>query len=95
MRESGTQPDEFFFRHRGKREAEGALADAMADYRPLPGNHPYWSDGAPQSMLIDEVESIWSAIAENDDWQPLADKVAALRRMGEAHGPAPAPAGHV
>ncbi|MDP4574776.1 YdiU family protein [Qipengyuania sp. G39] len=95
LRESGTQPDEFFFRHQGKREAEGALADAMADYRPLPSNHPYWSDGAPQSMLIDEVESIWSAIAENDDWQPLADKVAVLRRMGEAHGPAPAPAGHV
>ena len=45
-------------------------------------------------MLIDEVESIWSAIDENDDWQPLFDKVAALRRMGEAHGPALAPAGH-
>ncbi|WP_435202454.1 protein adenylyltransferase SelO family protein [Qipengyuania sp. 902] len=94
LRESGVTPDEFFFRHRGKRAAKGALADAMADYRALPGNHPYWSDEGPQSMLIDEVESIWLAIAEKDDWQPLADKVAALRRMGEAHGPVPTPAGH-
>ncbi len=90
LRESGITPDEFFFRHRGKRAAEGALAD----YRPLPSDHPYWSDQAPQSMLIDEVESIWSAIDQEDDWQPLVAKVAALRRMGEAHGPAPAPAGH-
>jgi hypothetical protein len=45
-------------------------------------------------MLIEEVEEIWSSIDERDDWQPLFDKVAALRRMGEAHGHAPAPAGH-
>ena len=47
-----------------------------------------------QNMLIDEVESIWSAIDERDDWQPLYDKVDAIRRMGAAHGPAPTPAGH-
>ena len=35
-------------------------------------------------MLIDEVEAIWSAIAERDDWQPFEDKVRAIRRMGEA-----------
>jgi hypothetical protein len=46
--------------------------------------HPYWSDDAPCSMHIDDVEAIWSAIAERDDWQPLADKVSAVRRMGEA-----------
>ena len=45
-------------------------------------------------MLIDEVEAIWSAIDERDDWQPLQDKVERLRRMGEAHGPAPSPSGH-
>jgi hypothetical protein len=45
-------------------------------------------------MHIDEVEAIWAAIAERDDWQPLADKIAALRTMGEAHGPSPSPAGH-
>ena len=33
-------------------------------------------------------------IAERDDWQPLGDKIAAVRRMGEALGEAPVPAGH-
>jgi hypothetical protein len=46
-------------------------------------------------MLIDEVETIWSAIDERDDWQPLADKVAALRRTGKAHGAPPVPLGHI
>ena len=35
-------------------------------------------------MHIDEVEAIWSAIAERNDWQPFEDKVTAVRRMGEA-----------
>lgn len=47
-------------------------------------SHPYWSDAAPCSMHIEEVEAIWSAIAENDDWRPFDDKVRAVRRMGEA-----------
>jgi hypothetical protein len=45
-------------------------------------------------MLIDEVETIWAAIAERDDWQPLANKITAVRRMGEAMGEPPPPAGH-
>jgi hypothetical protein len=36
-------------------------------------------------MHIDEVEAIWSAIDKDDDWTPLHAKVAAIRRMGEAH----------
>jgi hypothetical protein len=43
-------------------------------------------------MLIDEVETIWSAIDERDDWAPLMEKVDALRRMGKAHGEPPTPA---
>jgi hypothetical protein len=35
-------------------------------------------------MLIDEVEAIWSAIDQRDDWAPLHTKVEAIRRMGEA-----------
>ncbi len=87
-------PDAFFLRHRGGRDASGTLADALSGYEPTDTSHPYWSDDAPQSMLVDEVEAIWSAIDERDDWQPLHGKVAALRRMGEAHGEPPAPAGH-
>ena len=94
MAESRTGPDAFFFTHRGGRGATGVLAEALAGYAPLADDHPYWSGDAPQAMLIDEVETIWAAIAGHDDWQPLADKVAAVRVMGEAHGEAPAPAGH-
>jgi hypothetical protein len=35
-------------------------------------------------MHIEEVEAIWSRIDEADDWSALNDKVAAIRRMGEA-----------
>jgi uncharacterized protein YdiU (UPF0061 family) len=52
--------------------------------RERPANHSYWSDAEPCSMHIEEVESIWSAIADNDDWKPFEDKVEAIRRMGEA-----------
>lgn len=94
MREGEIGPDEFFFRHRGSRGAEGALAEALDGYEPTADDHPYWSDAAPQAMLIDEVEAIWSAIADRDDWQPLEDKIAAVRRMGDALGEPPPPAGH-
>jgi len=46
--------------------------------------HPYWNDEAPCSMLIDEVEAIWSAIADQDDWSPFESKIEAIRRFGEA-----------
>lgn len=94
MTESGIAPDAFFFSHRGGRNVSDALAEAFAEYVPVADDHPYWKDGAPQSMLIDEVEAIWAAIAENDDWEPLHAKVAALRRMGWGHGTPPMPAGH-
>ena len=48
-----------------------------------PRDHPYWS-GEPCSMLIEEVEAIWSAIADRDDWGPLEGKVAEIRAMGVA-----------
>lgn len=95
MREGALQPDAFFFAHRGRRGgATGAMEEALAGYEPVADTHPYWSDAVPQSMLIKEVEAIWEAIAGDDDWGPLEAKVAALRRMGEAHGPAPVAAGH-
>jgi hypothetical protein len=35
-------------------------------------------------MHIEEVEAIWDAIAERDDWSPFNAKIEAIRRMGEA-----------
>ncbi len=97
MRENEHGPDAFFFAHRGARgldKADRELQEALDGYQPLETAHDYWSDAQPQSMLIEEVEAIWSAIDERDDWSPLNAKVEALRRMGEAHGAPPTPAGH-
>jgi uncharacterized protein YdiU (UPF0061 family) len=96
---SKAQPiDRIFFDWRGGRDpgAERCpgdqfreLAAALKGTVPAEGTvphrtHPYWSDGAPCSMHIEEVEAIWDAIAQHDDWQPFDDKVRAIRRMGEA-----------
>ena len=84
--------DQIFFDWRGGRDPGAdaypsepfrALAKALKG-RERPQSHPYWSDAQPCSMHIDEVEAIWSAIAERDDWRPFEDKVNAVRRMGDA-----------
>jgi uncharacterized protein YdiU (UPF0061 family) len=84
--------DRFWFDWRGGRRPEGyagfeALAGLIARHEPVPGalDHPYWSDPAPCSMHIDEVEAIWAGIDARDDWAPLEEKLAAIRRMGEAY----------
>jgi uncharacterized protein YdiU (UPF0061 family) len=83
--------DRFFFDWRGgnPQEAEefAEVRMLLAGREPLPGpgDHSYWSDREPCAMHIDEVEAIWSAIDERDDWGPLYAKIAAVRRMGEAH----------
>jgi len=95
MRNSKVQPDRFFFDHRGaKASADSELAAILSSYDAIECAHEYWKSDAPQSMLIEEVESIWSAIDERDDWRPLNAKVEALRHLRDAHGPAPSPQGH-
>jgi uncharacterized protein YdiU (UPF0061 family) len=63
-------------------DAFEALRSALA--APLALTHPYWADPAPCTLLIDEVEAIWAAIAADDDWAPFNAKIAAIRRFGEA-----------
>ena len=94
MREQGIGLHTFFFHHRGGRGAEGALADALEGAKPVADEHEYWSGDAPQSMLIEEVEAIWAAIDQHDDWSPLQAKIAAVREMGHALGDPPDPRGH-
>jgi uncharacterized protein YdiU (UPF0061 family) len=100
--------DRFFFDWRGGRRRGPSPADAayseepfaefvrrIAGFEPAPHalDHEYWADPEPQSMHIEEVEAIWSRIDEADDWSALHAKVAAIRRMGEAHRrPVPPPA---
>jgi uncharacterized protein YdiU (UPF0061 family) len=91
--------DRFFFDWRGGRrrgpsaadeayaaEPFAALRDAIGGFEPVAGaaDHAYWTDEAPCSMHIDEVEAIWSRIDEADDWSAFHDKIGAVRRMGEA-----------
>jgi uncharacterized protein YdiU (UPF0061 family) len=57
---------------------------SLLEGRQQPKSHPYWSGPEPCSMHIEELEAIWSAIAERDDWQPFDNKVKAIRTMGEA-----------
>lgn len=84
--------DRFFFDWRGGRVPADEIYSA-AEFDELRGllegrqralTHPYWSDTAPCSMQIDEVESIWSAVAENDDWSQFESKIEAIRRLGDA-----------
>jgi uncharacterized protein YdiU (UPF0061 family) len=84
--------DRLFFDWRGGRDPGAerypsepfrALAKLL-DGREMRQTHPYWSGPGPCSMHIEEVEAIWSAIAQRDDWQPFNDKVRAVRQMGEA-----------
>lgn len=84
--------DRFFFDWRGGRVPDDTIYrdEAFTPFQAaLVGrgqslSHPYWSDAAPCTMLIDEVESIWAAIADRDDWQPFHSKIDDIRRMGDA-----------
>jgi uncharacterized protein YdiU (UPF0061 family) len=92
--------DRFFFDWRGGRRRGASPADAayeapdfqavaegLGRREPVPGatDHDYWADAEPCSMHIEEVEAIWARIDRDDDWSALEAKVAAVRRMGEAH----------
>ncbi len=96
MTQHALSPDTLFFRHRGGRDApDGAFGDLLRHYAAAGENtHPLWQQAEPPTLIIDEVERVWAAIAETDDWAPLAEKVAAIRALGEALGEAPVPAGH-
>ncbi len=49
-------------------------------------DHPYFAGDAPCTMLVDDVEAIWAAIAVRDDWRPLEDKLVQIRVMADALG---------
>ena len=62
-----------------------AFAMAVSAFTPaMATTHDYWSDPAPCGLPITEIEAVWAAIAERDDWGPFTTKVAAIRRMGAA-----------
>jgi uncharacterized protein YdiU (UPF0061 family) len=89
--------DRIFFDWRGGRDP-GAERYPSGPFRALAAKlngrgsapiHDFWAGPGPCSMHIDEVEEIWSAIAERDDWKPFEAKIAAIRRMGDAMADGP------
>jgi uncharacterized protein YdiU (UPF0061 family) len=72
-------------------EAFHALRRALDRHDPAPRTAElaagaYFQRAAPCSLLIDEIEELWDAIAERDDWSPLEAKVQDIRRMAIALG---------
>jgi len=68
-------------------EVFGAFRAALfahAPDRPERLGLPPFAVGEPETMLIDEVEAIWSRIAEADDWSAFEAKIAAIRALGQA-----------
>lgn len=67
------------------------LQAALAEHAPAPDarlDHPYFRRSTPCTMLIEEVEALWGAIATRDDWSPLMQKISDIGEMRAAYAPA-------
>jgi len=95
MAEGGIAPDAFFLTHRGGRNRpDSEFGELLHQYTPAGDDHPLWQEAAAPSLVIDEVERIWARIDTADDWSALHEKIADIRRLGQAMGEPPPPAGH-
>lgn len=89
LRSSGASVDTFFHDAFAQELPTGYGAEwdetraALAGHPVRKARDKYWL-GAPCSMLIDEVEAIWSPIAERDDWSAFNAKIASVRALGAA-----------
>ncbi len=61
------------------------LAQLLAQFRPRFEVFPtYFAGEAPCTLVYDEIERIWAAIADTDDWTPFCRKITDIRAMGAA-----------
>src|SRR5580704_4145405 len=70
-------------------EAFGTFRAGLEAYemeRPDRLASPYFAGTEPQELLYDEIEAIWAAIAERDDWAPFNDKLTAIEAARHAWG---------
>ena len=82
----------FFHGYRGGRTGafaskgagQAAFEDILRDYAPARASDDYWLSNPACAMLIDEVEMIWDAITQKDDWQPLYQKLAHIQGLAKA-----------
>jgi len=54
--------------------------------RPERLGHPYFATAEPEELLYDEIEAIWAAIAEADDWTPFNAKLGRIDAARRAWG---------
>jgi uncharacterized protein YdiU (UPF0061 family) len=67
-------------------EAFGDFRARLAVYemeRPVRLASPYFARTEPEELLYDEIEALWAAIAEGDDWGPFETKLAAIEAARE------------
>ena len=72
---------------------------ALAEFRfMLPGyetdrperlGHVYFDREEPEELLYDEIEAIWAAIAETDDWSVFEAKLSSIGAARQAYGISP------
>ena len=54
------------------------------DDRPERLAHPYFQRPSPETLLIDEIETLWSAIVDNDDWSLFEAKLNGIAEKRKA-----------
>jgi uncharacterized protein YdiU (UPF0061 family) len=75
---------------RGDLYREEAFTDfraRLAPYAPRAPDrlsHAYFDRAEPEELLYDEIERLWTAIAERDDWAPFNAKLAAIAAARQA-----------
>ena len=60
--------------------------DGYAPRDPAALARDYFAKPKPCSMVIEEMEALWTPIAERDDWSALHAKLADIREMAAAYG---------
>ena len=65
-----------------------ALARGLRSYEPADGaniDHAYFAREKPRTMLIDEMEALWTPIADSEDWRPFNSAIDEIRTMSAAY----------
>ena len=73
--------------HRYNKESYRDLVAALSSYgpsNPQALNTSYFLGEGPETLLIEEVETLWTPIADDDNWQPFNAKIDRIREMGKA-----------
>jgi len=68
-------------------ETFAAVRTRLAGYAPKNPErlaHAYFAGDAPCTLIVDEIETIWAAIADHDDWSLFEAKLMAIESMRQA-----------